>query len=59
MGVGWGWRGGGVSAVSKTNTNPCSYPVPVDLRGKNGRKGSGRREKQEKGRLEKEAQMSS
>lgn len=49
-----GGKGGVVLGVSKTNTNPCSYPVPADLRGEERkeekkRKGSGRREKQEKG----------
>lgn len=53
-------KGGRVSAVSKTNTNPCSYPVPADLREgerKEEKKRQWKERKARKGRLEKEAQM--
>lgn len=46
-------------AVSKTNTNPCSYPVPADLREEERREEKKRQEKKRQrkkreGRLEKE-----
>lgn len=46
--------------VSKTNTNPCSYPVPADLREKERKAGKEKAEKEKarkEGRLENEAQM--